>query len=229
MARGPVRGRSGVLVVVGALLAPIGVVSSAGAAPAPPVVVAREVQTIPTAELGIDRPLGVAHDPDTDVLIVAGDGDRTTPVVVLDREQDVVSSTQLASGNPSTLTYDAHRDQLTLLAGGDVVGVDRSDLSRTSPLAESVGSAGRAGPDATGAAVHPDGRARLLDSRARAIVAVDGSAPPVRPRDVGDARGVGARRVELGRQHGLEQRRAIDRCHRRHRGNQRQLGRGSAS
>ena len=82
----------------------------------------------------------------SDVLIVAGDGDRTTPVVVLDREQDVVSSTQLASGNPSTLTYDAHRDQLTLLAGGDVVGVDRSDLSRTSPLAESVGSAGRAGP-----------------------------------------------------------------------------------
>jgi len=94
----------------------------------------QEVQTVWTAEFGVDRPTGLAYDSSRDQLLVAGDAPAGTKVLRLNPDEDPDGSFRLPElENPETLAFDDSQQQLTAVEGGEQIAVPAGRLDDPRP------------------------------------------------------------------------------------------------
>ena len=182
--------------LVAALLVP-SAAQAQGGAPPPPLLMAREVRTVPTAEVGVPDPAGLAWDPVRRQLVVAGRGPDGVTATRLVRSEDPVGRLRLPDGDPTLLVMDPDTNRPGLLDttvaepdGGartadETVVLDRTTLdgATTATLVrtddtgtETVTTVTGLDEDADlrGLAVHPDdGLAYTLDAQSTTLLGID--------------------------------------------------------
>jgi hypothetical protein len=101
---------------------------------------AQEVRRVPTDELGMRKPAGIAFDSVRGELLVAGSGSGNTVISRMGFDENLLGTFRLASvENPATLSFDPRSHRLVALDGAARLEVDpsgsRSNGSATTRIA----------------------------------------------------------------------------------------------
>lgn len=150
-----------------------------------------EVRAFNPAEFGLDRPVGIAYDPTSGSLLIAGIGDSaTTPLLAILPDQSLIGSYSVSGiDDPSSITFDPTSARLVGTKGGELVGVDAALLGGGS----TASATGRHVGEAIGVSVDPaTGDLYVLAPRASSVLRVGTGG------DVGELRLRGLPKAKLG-------------------------------